>query len=98
MGTKYSYLIKSFDYLFSSNRVYREIIMSALCNFVLAFLCFEFNSSFVIETQIPRPETVLVPVPFDKFQNIQWANDLDFMDSTCGVFKAYKGPTENVNK
>lgn len=59
-------------------------------------LCFKCTFSYGIETQIPKPDTVLIPVPFDKLNNIQWASDSDHMVSTCGVYKAYKGTTENV--
>ncbi|XP_025414899.1 uncharacterized protein LOC112686704 isoform X1 [Sipha flava] len=39
--------------------------------------------------QVPRPETVLVPVPFDQLDNIRWLIDPKTMSSTCGQFKAY---------
>jgi len=48
--------------------------------------------------QIPRPDTVFVPVPFDQLANVRWTGDPDRAISTCGTFRAYSGTVRKVGK
>lgn len=50
--------------------------------------------SFTLAT-IPKPETVLVPVPFDQLGNIQWSSGPGLMESTCGTYRPYSGTMIN---
>jgi hypothetical protein len=53
--------------------------------------------TFSLHLNIPKPDTVLISVPFDQLQNINWmGGNPDYMESTCGTFKAYE--TDTIEK
>ncbi|XP_015367253.1 PREDICTED: uncharacterized protein LOC107164082 isoform X2 [Diuraphis noxia] len=45
--------------------------------------------TLMFQINIPKPDTVYISVPFDEFKNIQWFENPNYMESTCGTFKAY---------
>lgn len=46
-------------------------------------------AELAVSSELPRSDTVLVPVPFGQLEKIRWLIDPDTMSSTCGQFKAY---------
>ncbi|XP_060853622.1 uncharacterized protein LOC132931698 [Rhopalosiphum padi] len=53
--------------------------------------------TFSLQLNIPKPDTVLISVPFDQLKNINWmAGNPDYTESTCGTFKAYE--TDTIEK
>lgn len=64
---------------------------------VTILACYKFD--FTAQLQTPGMKIVYVPIPFDRFANFQWSFNADYMESTCGTFKAYnRGNVENVNE
>lgn len=57
--------------------------------------CLKFILAFYLA--IPKPDNVLIPVPYNLLENVQWLMSNPYkMHSTCGTFKTYKGLTEEV--
>lgn len=68
-----------------------------ILTFITVFTCLKFTWQLLI----PKPDTVLVPVPINLLDNIDWLSYYDngnikSMQSTCGMIEAYEGPIEKV--
>jgi len=74
-------------------RSVKRILLSS----VTIFECLKLT--LLLQINIPKPDTVYLSVPFDQFQNIQWFENPNYMESTCGRFKAYDtGTIQKVKK
>jgi len=65
----------------------KRILLSS----VIIFECLKLT--LVLQINIPKPDTVYLSVPFDQLKNIQWLENPNYMESTCGRFKAYNTGT-----